>query len=182
MSARRSRALDAALRAHPPAPDTPALSRAQVEACARVFDELERLPAFEEDERRTRARALAAFIVRAERGDVHEDARALALVVAERGALWLAEHPGLVPVITRRWDLALVEATILAFNARSTGPADGAVSAEEIVEELIDLEAVLAAGGVEPGEAEDLAHAFLAYAHQWLSRHPGVMARYEARL
>jgi hypothetical protein len=186
VNARRSRALDAALRAQAPAAaqHAGALSRAQVEACARVFDELERLPAYEEDERRARARSLAAFIARAERGDVQPEARALALAVAARGAAWLAEHPALIPVRVRAWDLALVEAAILSFNARTLGKGSGpaAAVAEEIVEQLIDLEAVLAAGAIEPGEAEELAHAFVTYAHRWLASQPGVLARYQARL
>lgn len=186
MNTRRSRALDAAR--HAQAPDlhaeTGLLTRAQVETCARVFDELERLPAYEEDERRARARSLAAFIARTEQGNVQHDARALAHTVAARGAAWLAAHPALIPVMVRAWDLALVEAAVLSFNARTSGRPDGPppAVAEQIVEELIDLEAVLAAGAVEGGEAEALAQAFVTFAHRWLTQHPGVLARYQARL
>lgn len=156
------------------------MTRAWVERAALFFDEVQRLPVYDEEDRREGAAAFMRFVQRVDEGPVDDDARALAAAVIARGAQWLSQQAELVPVPTERWDLAQVEAVIVLFNQRTVGE-PSPQQAEEIVEELRTFEVVVRAGAVEGEDAQQLALAFIDYALRWMERHPRVLQRYQSR-
>ncbi len=183
MAGKKSRALAAAeqLAGHDSASgadDEARWTRAMVERAIVVFDELERLPPFDEDAIARRVADFLAFADRVELGGVVDDAAPLARAFVERGLRWLAARPHLAPFTTPAWTAEMVEEVIQWF-AHATGAALDARASAEVGRRLRTFAAVVSTGAVESGDAESLAEAFLAHAMHWIERHPPAKAAFQ---
>jgi len=153
-------------------------TRPMVERAILVFDELDRLPPFDEDAIRGRVLDFLAFADRVALGGVADEAAPLARAFVERGYRWLADHPQLAPFTTPAWSALMVEEVIQWFSAATSGAPDAGASAE-IGRRLRTFAAVVSTGAVESGDAASLAEAFLAHATHWVERHPHAKAAFE---
>lgn len=184
MAGKKSRALAAAEKlAGPhmelPGSDEQAWSRAKVERAWQSFFEVERVPAYDEEGIRRRVVAFLRFADRLEAGGIADDATALAQAYVERGYAWLARHPRYAPFIQQQWTADMVEAVVQWFADVTAAPL-GKREGEEVGRRLRTFAAVVGSGGVEAGDAETLAHAFLDHATRWMQRHPEVRASFAA--
>ena len=152
-------------------------SRAMVERAIFVFNEIERLPQYDEDAIRRRVVDFLRFTDRVEQGGIAEDALPLAQAFVERGLDWLVNHPRFAPFATRPWTTEMVEQVIQWFADATGRPLDKRAS-EEVGRRLRTFAAVIGTGAIESGDAETLAHAFLDHATSWISRHPDVRAAF----
>ena len=157
----------------------PVWTRKMVERAILAFQEIERLPEYDDDAIRALVRDFLRFVSRLEQGGVAEDAMPLAYAFVERGYAWLAERPQYAPFRTKVWTLEMIESLILWFNDAATGAADKKLLCE-IAERLHTFERVVKTGAVERGDAESLAEAFLDYGHRWLQRQPDALAHYNS--
>lgn len=155
-------------------------TRAMVERAIRAFNDIERIPEYDEDSIRALVRDFLRFVARMEQGGIADDAMPLARAFVERGYAWLAERPRYAPFRTQMWTLEMVEALILWFNDTATGAAVDKKRLHEVAERLHTFERVYKNGAVELGDAESLAIAFLDYGHRWLERQPDAMAHYQS--
>lgn len=149
-----------------------------VERAIVVFDELEHLPAYDEDTIARRVADFLAFADRVELGGIADDALPLARAFVERGYRWLADRPHLAPFTTPAWTAEMVEEVIQWFADATAGTLDARTSAE-VGRRLRTFAAVVGTGAVESGDAESLAEAFLAHATHWVERHPLARAAFE---
>ena len=184
MAAKKSKALAAAEKAAGPRKEAgPAAdgrwTRAMVERAILAFNDIERIPPYDDDGIRSLVRDFLRFVDKMELGWIEEDAMPLARAFVERGYAWLAENPRYAPFRTRIWNVEMVEHLIIWFNDITAGPADKK-RLFEVAEKLHTFELVVKNGAVEPGEAEALADAFLEYGHRWLERQPDALAHYQA--
>ena len=180
MAGKKSKALAAAERLAGPGVelrtgDETSWSRAMVERAIFVFNEIERLPQYDEDAIRRRVVDFLCFADRVEQGGIADDALPLAQAFVERGLDWLVHHPRYAPFATRPWTTEMVEQVIQWFADVTGRPLDRRTS-EEVGRRLRTFAAVIGTGAVEAGDAETLAHAFLDHATGWINRHPDVRA------
>jgi hypothetical protein len=196
MNAKKSKALAAAQRisekgaggaARPPddGPPPAQWTRAMVERAIRAFNDIERVPEYDDDAIRALVRDFLRFVNHMETGGVEDDAMPLARAFAERGYAWLAERPQYTPFTTQMWNLEMIETLILWFNdnsGMSGSGGSGTVDKKrlyEVAERFHTFERVYKTGAIEPGDAESLAIAFLDYGHRWLERQPDALAHYQ---
>jgi hypothetical protein len=160
-------------------------NRAMVERAIRAFNDIDRVPEYDDDAIRALVRDFLRFVNHMEQGGVDDEALPLARAFAERGYAWLAERPQYTPFTTQMWNLEMIETLILWFNDNSglsSGSASGAVDKKrlyEVAERFHTFERVYKTGAIEPGDAESLAIAFLDYGHRWLERQPDALAHYQ---
>lgn len=152
-------------------------TRAMVERAILVFDEIERLPQYDEDAIRRRVVDFLRFADRVELGGIADDAQPLAQAFVERAYRWLAKHPRYAPFTTPQWSAEMVEQVIQWFADATSAPLDTRTS-EEVGRRLRTFAAVVGTGAVEAGDAETLAQAFLEHATRWVHRHPAVRAAF----
>lgn len=166
------------------APPPPQWTRAMVERAIVAFNDIDRIPPYDDDGIRMLVRDFLRFVDRVELGGIEDDAMPLANAFIERGYAWLAERPHYAPFATQQWTLEMVETLILWFNDHSAVRAGGgAVDKKrvyEVAERFHTFERVYKTGAVERGEAESLALAFLDYGHRWLERQPDALAHYQS--
>ncbi|OGQ12067.1 MAG: hypothetical protein A2138_01220 [Deltaproteobacteria bacterium RBG_16_71_12] len=182
MAGKKSRALAAAERLAGPGAalrvdDERRWTRAMVERAIAVFDEIERLPQYDEDGIRRRVVDFLRFADRLELGGIADDAMPLAQAFVERAYQWLARHPRFAHFTTPQWTAEMVEQMIQWFADATGAPLD-ARAAEEVGRRLRTFAAVVGTGAVEGGDAETLAHAFLEHALRWVNRHPAARAAF----
>lgn len=182
MAVKKSRALAAAERLVGPGAalrvdDERRWTRAMVERAIVVFDEIERLPHYDEDSIRRRVVDFLCFADRVEMGGIADDAQPLAQAFVERAYQWLSKHPRYAPFTTPLWTVEMVEQMIQWFADATGAPLDARTS-EEVGRRLRTFAAVVGTGAVEAGDAETLAHAFLEHATRWAHRHPVVRAAF----
>lgn len=180
MSGKKSRARAAAEKlvgpqAQPQAGDDRKWSRAMVERAIFVFNDIERLPQYDEEAIRRRVADFLRFADRVELGGIADDALPLAQAFVERGYAWLSKHPHLAPFTSAQWTSEMVEQVVQWFADVTAAPLDPRTS-EEVGRRLRTFAAVVGSGAVEAGDAETLAHAFLDHATRWIHRHPAVRA------
>ncbi len=173
-----------------PADDAPPpaqWTRAMVERAIRAFNDIERVPEYDDEAIRALVRDFLRFVNHMEGGGIEDEAVPLARAFAERGYAWLAERPQYTPFTTQMWNLEMIETLILWFNdnsGMSSAGAGGAGSVDkkrlyEVAERFHTFERVYKTGAIEPGDAESLAIAFLDYGHRWLERQPDALAHYQ---
>ncbi|HEY4222959.1 MAG TPA: hypothetical protein VGO62_16495 [Myxococcota bacterium] len=156
--------------------DTP-WTAAMVSRAVLAFEDIDRVPAYDDDAIRAHVRDFLRFVRRVEAGGVADAAVPLARSFVAHGYQWLADHPQYAPVATKRWSTEMVERLILWFN--------DAVSSREpaemlhVAERIHTFERVVKSGAVDGGDAEALADAFLQYAYRWLHRQPQALAHFE---
>lgn len=164
-------------------------TRAMIERAIRAFNDIERVPEYDDDAIRALVRDFLRFVNHMEQGGVEDDAMPLARAFAERGYAWLAERPQYTPFTTQMWNVDMIETLILWFNdnsgmtsSSSTTGKSSAVDKKrlyEVAERFHTFERVYKTGAIEPGDAESLAIAFLDYGHRWLERQPDALAHYQ---
>lgn len=165
-------------------------TRAMVERAIRAFNDIERVPEYDDDAIRALVRDFLRFVNHMEQGGVEDDAMPLARAFAERGYAWLAERPHYTPFTTQMWNVEMIETLILWFNdnsgmsssSSSSSSSSGKVDKKrlyEVAERFHTFERVYKTGAIEPGDAESLAIAFLDYGHRWLERQPDALAHYQ---
>lgn len=189
MAAKKSKAVAAAERAQGgkkdenDGPPPPQWNRAMVERAIRAFNDIDRVPEYDDDAIRTLVRDFLRFVNKMETGGIDDDAVPLARAFAERGYAWLAERPQYAPFITQMWTLEMIETLILWFNDNSGISTSGAAVDKkrlyEVAERFHTFERVYKTGAIEPGDAESLAVAFLDYGHRWLEKQPEALAHYQ---
>jgi hypothetical protein len=145
-------------------------SKTMVARAVLAFNDIERIPAYDEEGIRRLVRDFLKLVDRVERGGVDDDALPLARSFIARGYQWLSEHPEHAPITTRSWSVQMVEQLILWWNEHTSGALDRRRQFE-IAERLHTFERLVKAGAVESGEAEALAEAFVEYALRWLKSH-----------
>ena len=182
MAGKKSRALAAVEKiAGPsearPSDDDPPWSRALVERAQRSFDDIARVPPYDEEGIRRRVVEFLRFADRVELGGVAEDALPLAQTMVERGYAWLAQHPRYAPFTTQLWTSEMVEEVVQWFADATARPLDRRES-EDVGRRLRTFAAVVGSGAVEAGDAETLAQAFLDHATRFIQRHPDVRAAF----
>lgn len=153
-----------------------------VERAILAFNDIERIPPYDDDGIRALVRDFLRFVSRLESGGIDDDATPLARAFVERGYAWLAERPHYAPFTTQQWSLEMIETLILWFNEHGRvggGPVDRK-RAYEVAERFHTFERVYQTGAVAPGDAESLAIAFLDYGHRWLERQPDALAHYQS--
>ena len=163
-------------------PPPPQWTRAMVERAVLAFNDIERIPPYDDDGIRGLVRDFLRFVDRMETGGIDEEAMPLARAFAERGYAWLAERPQYAPFTTQQWTLEMIETLILWFNdhSGSSGAPVDKKRVYEVTERFHTFERVYKTGAVAPGEAESLAIAFLDYGHRWLERQPDALAHYQS--
>lgn len=184
MAGKKSRALAAAEKLAGPqvelqSDDERPWSRAKVERAWQTFHDVERVPAYDEDGIRRRVIGFLCFADRLEAGAITDEARSLAQSYVERGYAWLARHPRYAPFTQQQWTTEMVETVVQWFADVTTAPL-GSRDGEEVGRRLRTFAAVVGSGGVESGDAETLAQAFLDHATRWMQRHPEVRASFAA--
>lgn len=152
-------------------------TRAMVERAILVFNEIERVPQYDEESIRRRVVDFLCFVDRVELGGIEDDVLPLAQAFVERGYTWLARHPRYAPFTTQLWSNEMVEQVVQWFADVTVKPLDKRQS-EEVGRRLRTFAAVIGSGAVEAGEAETLAQAFLDHATRWIHRHPEVRAAF----
>lgn len=73
----------------------------------------------------------------------------------------------------------MVEQTILFFNDTSRVPDGDPAGMETLISAFVRFERVVQAGQVEPGEAMQLARAFVGFAREWFQKNPAYQAVYQ---
>lgn len=163
-------------------------TKPMVERAIRAFNDIDRVPEYDDDAIRALVRDFLRFVNHMETGGIADDAMPLARAFAERGYAWLAERPQYTPFTTQMWNLEMIETLILWFNDNSGITAGAGTDAAkavdkkrlyEVAERFHTFERVYKTGAIEPGDAESLAIAFLDYGHRWLERQPDALAHYQ---
>jgi hypothetical protein len=153
-------------------------TRSMVERAILAFNDIDRIPPYDEEGVRALVRDFVRFVALVERGGVVEDAMPLAQTFIEQGWAWLRENPRYAPVHTTPWTLHMVEQLILWFNDATSGARDKR-RVHEVAEKLHTFETVWKSGAV-VDEADSLAQAFIEYAHRWLESQPDALAHFES--
>lgn len=181
MSGKKSRALAAAERLSgtslDAAVDERRWTRPMVERALRSFQEIDRVPAYDEDGIRRRVVDFLRFADRVELGGVADDALPLAQSLVEQGYAWLGKHPRYAPFTTQQWTAEMVEQVVQWFTDVTAQPL-GKRESEEVGRRLRTFAAVVSSGAVEAGDAETLAQAFLDHVTRWIQRYPDVRAAF----
>jgi len=154
-------------------------TKPMVERAILAFNDIDRIPPYDEEGIRRLVRDFLRFVKRVELGGVEQDAMPIAQSFIDIGYAWLDAHPQYAPFTTPQWTQAMVEQTVVWFAEMSSGPIDRK-KALLLADKLKTFERVVHNESVEPGDAATLAHAFLDHALRWMEGHPDVLDRFQA--
>jgi hypothetical protein len=177
MAQRRSRAREAAAALRGGAAER-VWTKSMVERAVATFNDIDRIPPFEEDAIRRAVRDFLRFEKRVLADGVAAETTPLAQRCIDYVYTWLDAHPDYIPFRTPQWTLQMVEEMVSWFADATSTPPDRR-RAQEIAERLKAFQHVVTNESIEAGDAATLAHAFLDHALHWMQRHPDVRAAFD---
>ncbi|MDP2345926.1 MAG: hypothetical protein Q8O67_33610 [Deltaproteobacteria bacterium] len=151
-------------------------TRAMVEQAIAAFNDLEAVPAYDDDAVAGLVDGFYAFVDVVARGDVELEALALASEMIRLGHAWLEKNPRHIRVNSEVWGKELVENTVQWFGAASKD----LKTVKDTVARFAAFESVWRSGWVEAGEARAIAQAFVEHGKDWLAKTPEAKKAYEA--
>ena len=151
-------------------------TRAMVERAIAAFNDLEAVPAWDDDAVEDLVDAYYRFVDVVARGAVELEALALASEMIRLGHDWLAKNPRHIRINSDPWSKELVENTVQWFGVASKD----SKNVKDTVARFAAFERVWRSGWVEAGEARAIAQAFVEHGRDWLQKTPDAKKAYEA--
>ena len=150
-------------------------TRAMVEQAIAAFNDLEAVPAWDDDAVAGLVDGYYRFVDVVARGEVELEALALASEMIRLGHDWLEKNPRHIRINSERWGKELVELTVQWFGAASQDPK----AVKDTVSRFAAFERVWRSGWVEPGDATAIAQAFVEHCKLWLQKTPEAKKAYD---